>query len=103
MSSWYWSWLPGLPSIDFALPSSIQSRFISFVLKKSLGHLLKPGQFDVHQIDSQIGSGYVQVKDLELNNEVYPSCLFSITKFFVLYMGCAGNQLYARWSPHYTP
>jgi autophagy-related protein 2 len=70
MSSWYSSWLPGLPSIDFALPSSIQRRFISFVLKKSLGHLLKPGQLDVHQIDSQIGSGYVQVKDVELDNEV---------------------------------
>ncbi|KAF8964063.1 hypothetical protein BDZ97DRAFT_2058708 [Flammula alnicola] len=38
-------------------------------LKKSLGHLLKPGQLDYHQIDSQIGSGYVQVNDLELNSE----------------------------------
>lgn len=70
MSSWYSSWLPGLPSIDFSLPSSIQRRFISFALKKSLGHLLRPGQLDVHQIDSQIGSGYVQVKNVELDNEV---------------------------------
>jgi autophagy-related protein 2 len=52
------------------LPSSIQRRFISFALKKSLGHLLRPGQLDVHQIDSQIGSGYVQVKNVELDNEV---------------------------------
>jgi autophagy-related protein 2 len=68
--SWYSSWLPGLPSISFALPASIQRRFISFVLKKSLGHLLKPGQLDIDQIDSQIGSGYVQVNDLQLDNQV---------------------------------
>lgn len=43
---------------------------MSFVLKKTLGHLLKPGQLDAQQIDSQIGSGYVQVKDLELDSEV---------------------------------
>ncbi|KAF8077884.1 hypothetical protein FPV67DRAFT_1463315 [Lyophyllum atratum] len=69
MPSWYSSWFPGLPSINFALPSSLQGRFISFVLKKSLGHFLKPGQLDSRQIDSQIGSGYVQVNDLELDNE----------------------------------
>ncbi|KAI0721077.1 hypothetical protein C8T65DRAFT_601842 [Cerioporus squamosus] len=63
------SWLPSLPAIDFSLPSSIQKRFISFALRQSLGHFLKPGQFDVQQVDSQIGSGYVQVRDLELNNE----------------------------------
>lgn len=70
MSYWFSSWLPGLPSMDFALPSSIQGRFISFALKRSLGHLLKPGQLDINQIDSQIGSGYVQIRDLELDNEV---------------------------------
>lgn len=45
-------------------------RFISFALKRSLGHLLKPGQLDFQQVDSQIGSGYVQIRDLELNNDV---------------------------------
>jgi autophagy-related protein 2 len=70
MTFWYSSWLPSLPSIEFALPSGIQRRFISFVLRKSLGHFLKLGQLDVNQIDSQIGSGYVQVRDLELDNEV---------------------------------
>ncbi|KAL1694660.1 hypothetical protein GGG16DRAFT_46816 [Schizophyllum commune] len=70
MTSWITSWLPEIPSLKFALPtSSIQQRFISFVLKKSLGHFLKPGQLDVHQIESQIGSGYVHVNDLELDNE----------------------------------
>ncbi|KAG1753407.1 hypothetical protein EDB19DRAFT_1669210 [Suillus lakei] len=69
MSTWYSSWFPGLPSFDFSLPSAIQRRFLSFVLKKSLGHLLKPGQLDLHQIDSQIGSGVVQVRDLELDDQ----------------------------------
>ncbi|KAJ7581343.1 hypothetical protein C8J56DRAFT_959789 [Mycena floridula] len=70
MTSWT-SWIPSLPSISipFSLPSSIQRRFISFALKTYLGHFLKPGQLDVKQIDSQLGSGYVQVSDLELNNE----------------------------------
>ncbi|PPR03614.1 hypothetical protein CVT24_007729 [Panaeolus cyanescens] len=67
--AWYSSWIPGLPSINFAIPVSIQNHFVSFLLKKSLGHLLKPGQLDLHQIDSQIGSGYVQVNDLELDPE----------------------------------
>lgn len=70
MASWYSSWLPGLPSLNFALPSSLQGRFISFVLRKSLGHFLSPGQLDFRQIDSQIGSGFVQINDLELDNEV---------------------------------
>jgi autophagy-related protein 2 len=43
---------------------------VSFVLKRLLGHLFKPDQLDLSQIDSQIGSGFVQVKDLRLDNEV---------------------------------
>ncbi|KAG5650892.1 hypothetical protein H0H81_010636 [Sphagnurus paluster] len=69
MFPWYSAWLPGLPSINFALPAGLQGRFISFVLKKTLGHFLRPGQLDLRQIDSQIGSGFVQVNDLELDNE----------------------------------
>ncbi|OCH92227.1 hypothetical protein OBBRIDRAFT_869049 [Obba rivulosa] len=69
MSWWSPSWLPALPSIDFSLPSGIQRRFISFALRRSLGHLLKPGQLEAQQVDSQIGSGYVQVRDLELDND----------------------------------
>lgn len=71
--SWLTSWLPvlpPLPSLNISLPTSIQSRFLSFVLKKFLGHLLKPGQLDASQIDSQIGSGHVHVADLELDSEV---------------------------------
>ena len=70
MPSWYSSWLPDLPSVNFAVPSGLQGRFVSFVLKKCLGHFLKAGQLDARQIESQIGSGFVQINDLELNNEV---------------------------------
>lgn len=70
--SWFSSWLPALPTLNLnlALPTSIQGRFLSFVLKKTLGHFFKPGQLDARQIDSQIGSGFVQVNDLELDNGV---------------------------------
>ena len=37
---------------------------------QALGHLLKPGQLDVQQVDSQIGSGFVQIRDVELDNKV---------------------------------
>lgn len=70
MSWWSTSWLPSIPSIDFSLPSGIQKRFISFTLRRTLGHLLKPGQLDIQQVDSQIGSGYVQIRDVELDNDV---------------------------------
>ncbi|KAG6376343.1 hypothetical protein JVT61DRAFT_2326 [Boletus reticuloceps] len=69
MSSWYSSWFSGLPTFDFAVPSNIQRRFFSFLLRRTLGHFLKPGQLDLHQIDSQLGSGTVQVKDLELDGQ----------------------------------
>ena len=70
MSSWYSSWFSGFPTFDFAVPATIQRRFFSFVLKKTLGQFLKPGQFDLHQIDSQLGSGAVHVTDLELDGQV---------------------------------
>lgn len=76
MSSWYSSWFTGLPKFDFAVPSGIQRRFFSFLLRRTLGHFLKPGQLDLHQIDSQLGSGTVQVKDLELNGQASPLLLF---------------------------
>lgn len=67
MSWWNPSWLFKLPSIDISLPAGIQRRFLSFLLNRFLGHFVKPGQLDVQNIDSQIGSGYVQAKDVELD------------------------------------
>ncbi|TFK76391.1 hypothetical protein BDN72DRAFT_785226 [Pluteus cervinus] len=74
-SSWFSSWLPPLPSLNFPFPSRLQGRFVSFILKKSLGHFLKPGQLDAHQIDAQIGSGYVQISDLELDDQAINALL----------------------------
>jgi autophagy-related protein 2 len=71
-SSWWPQWLsgsfPSLPSIG--LPSNLQAKFLSFVLRRSLGRFLRPGQLDAERIDSQIGSGYVQVTKLELDEHV---------------------------------
>ncbi len=89
MFPWSFSWLPALPTIDFSLPSGIQKRFISFALRQSLGHLLKPGQLDVQQVDSQIGSGYVQVRDLELNDEV--GLCYNVA-LYVTYTYLSGHQ-----------
>lgn len=57
-----------LPSI--ALPASIQRRFIGFVLRRSLGNFVKPGQLDGDQVNAQLGSGFVEINDLELDGEV---------------------------------
>jgi autophagy-related protein 2 len=70
MSWWNPSWLLNLPSIDLSLPSGIQRRFLSFILNRLLGRFVKPGQLDVSNVDSQIRSGYVQVKDVELDPSV---------------------------------
>jgi autophagy-related protein 2 len=84
MASWISSWLPALPSINISLPSSVQARFISFALKRSLGHLFKPGQLETHKIDSQVGSGYVQITDVELNEEVSLYAKVSLLSFTVI-------------------
>jgi len=70
MSWWSPSWLPNLPSFDLSLPAGLQRHFLSYVLNKFLGHFVKNGQLDARSIDSQIGSGYVQVKDIELDPTV---------------------------------
>ncbi|KAG8968948.1 autophagy- protein 2 [Tulasnella sp. 419] len=57
-----------LPSFaNLALPANIQRRFLSFLLKRTLGHLVKPGQLDINQIETQMGNGWVEIKDIELD------------------------------------
>lgn len=63
-----------LPTFGIALPANIQRRFLSFVLKYFLGHLVKPGQLDDHKVDAQIGSGRVEIKDVELDDSVSCCC-----------------------------
>jgi autophagy-related protein 2 len=62
-----WS-LPSLPSIS--LPANIQRRFLSYVLKKSLGRFVRAGGLDVERIQAQIGEGWVEIEGLELDTEV---------------------------------
>ncbi|KAI6036274.1 hypothetical protein BKA83DRAFT_4160612 [Pisolithus microcarpus] len=78
MSSWYPSWFSGFPAFDFGVPASIQRRFFSFALRKTLGRFLKPGQLDLHQIDSQLGSGAVHVTDLELDEQAINELLVGL-------------------------
>ncbi|KIY72189.1 hypothetical protein CYLTODRAFT_418166 [Cylindrobasidium torrendii FP15055 ss-10] len=88
--SWFTSWLPipPFPSLNIQLPSGIQSRFLSFVLKRALGHFLKPGQLDASQIDSQIGSGHVKVANLQLDSEAINPLLDGLP--VVLHAGTIG-------------
>jgi autophagy-related protein 2 len=65
MLSWVPSWFT-IPKFDVSIFPHLQRKFFSFILKRSLGHLLKPGQLDVEQIDSAIGSGNLTINDLKL-------------------------------------
>ncbi|KAG8743827.1 autophagy- protein 2 [Ceratobasidium sp. 414] len=67
-----------LPTFGIALPANIQRRFLSFVLKYFLGHLVKPGQLDDHKIDAQIGSGRVEIKDVELDANAINTLLLGL-------------------------
>ena len=59
--------LPSLPSIS--LPTNIQRRFLSYVLKRALGRFFRSG-LDVEEIQSQIGEGKVELEGLVINEEV---------------------------------
>ena len=59
-------YLPSLPS----LPQNLQRRFLSFVLKRSLGHLVKAGALDPERLEAQVVTGHVEVKGVELDEDV---------------------------------
>lgn len=62
------SYLPSFPS----LPQNLQRRFLSYVLKKSFGHLVKDGALDPERIEAQVVTGHVEVKGVELDESVSP-------------------------------
>lgn len=66
--------LPGF-SLPITVPGRIRQRFVSFLLQRFLGHLVKPGQLDASQIDAQIGGGIVEIKRIELDEQVCPLIL----------------------------
>jgi autophagy-related protein 2 len=63
--------LPSLPSIS--LPTNIQRRFLSYVLKRALGRFFRSG-LDVDEIQSQMGEGRVELEGLVINEEVCAFC-----------------------------
>ena len=54
----------GLP-----IPSSIQKRIFKFLLKRTLGRFLSK-EIDLEQLEVQLGAGFVQLNDLEINVDV---------------------------------
>ncbi|KIM31918.1 hypothetical protein M408DRAFT_327310 [Serendipita vermifera MAFF 305830] len=61
--------LPSFSLPSLSVPASIQRRFIGFVLQKSLGHLVKPGQLDADKINAQLGSGDIEVNEVQLDEQ----------------------------------
>ena len=59
--------LPSLPSIS--LPTDVQRRFLSYVLKRALGRFIKSG-LDVDKIQGQIGEGRVEIEGLVVDQDV---------------------------------
>lgn len=72
--SWPFS-LPQLPSIS--LPANIQRRFLSYVLKRSLGRFVKEGSLDVERIQAQISQGWVEIEHLDVDTAVSTESSFS--------------------------
>ena len=60
-----------LPSISaYSLSSALQRRVLSFLLKRTLGHLVRGGQLDLDQIEAGIGSGRIEIRNVELDSQV---------------------------------
>ncbi|WWC85245.1 uncharacterized protein L201_000107 [Kwoniella dendrophila CBS 6074] len=61
--------LPSLPSIS--LPANIQRRFLSYILKRSLGRFVKDEALDAERIQAQLSEGWVEIEGLEVDtNEI---------------------------------
>lgn len=63
--------LPSLPSIS--LPANVQRRFLSFVLRRTLGRFVLPSGLDVERISAQVSEGRVELELLELDSRVWLS------------------------------
>ncbi|CEH15139.1 Cytoplasm to vacuole targeting protein [Ceraceosorus bombacis] len=60
--------LPGLPIAGaWSISAALQRRLLSYLVRRTLGHLLKPGSLDGAQIDAGIGSGKLEIAHLELD------------------------------------
>jgi hypothetical protein len=60
--------------MDFLLNTLLYAplqRLYKFVLKKLLGRFLKRGDLDLDQFDVQLSDGVLELRDVELNTEVF--------------------------------
>lgn len=66
--------LPSLPSIS--LPANIQRRFLSYVLKRTLGRFVSHQALDAERIQAQVSEGWVEIENLEIECivSVVPCC-----------------------------
>lgn len=60
--------LPGIAA--GALSSALQKRVLLFLLKRSLGHLIKDNDIKLDQIDANSFGGRLEVKEVHLDAEV---------------------------------
>ncbi|KAN0061095.1 autophagy-related protein 2 [Thecaphora frezii] len=79
-----------LPSISaaYSLSNALQRRILSYLLRRTLGHLVKGGQVDLDQIETGLGLGKIEIKDVELDAEAINRLLPSAP--FQLKHGCLG-------------
>lgn len=60
-----------IPTIPFlSISATLQRNILSFLLKRTLGHLFKGGQLDSNQIDAGIAGGRIELRAVELDTNV---------------------------------
>ena len=59
-----WSLFPQI------LPASLQRKVVTYILRRTLGHLLKDGQIDERNIEAGIGAGRLEVRFVQLDADV---------------------------------
>lgn len=56
--------------LSINVPSTIQKRLLKFLLKRALGQFLAE-ELDLDNLEIQLGEGFVHLKELQLNVEVF--------------------------------
>nr|XP_019013281.1 uncharacterized protein I206_01346 [Kwoniella pini CBS 10737]OCF52062.1 hypothetical protein I206_01346 [Kwoniella pini CBS 10737] len=92
--------LPSLPSVS--LPANIQRRFLSYVLKRSLGRFVKGEALDAERIQAQLSEGWVEIEGLEVDtteiNSLIPTSIPLILESGTLSKVTARVPLSNLWS-----
>jgi autophagy-related protein 2 len=65
-----------LPNLSFSLPSlslptSIQNKLVSYLLKRFLGSVIKGGEIDLEKVEMDLKNGRVEIRDVEVESEVW--------------------------------